>query len=253
MKIVVCIKQVGSLGDDIEFTSDCSDVDQQVLEMALNEWDSAAVEEALQIKEKLVASAEVVAVTVGAHGVEPALYQYLAMGVDRAIRVDGVERQDPIAIAGALADVIRQEQPDLILCGVQSSDWAQAATGSALAGFLDVPVVALARKLDLDCAAKRAVVTRELDGGRLDVVQTSIPAVITVQTGINSPRYATLRAIKQAQRRPPEVATANELPSFGGCIRQMFVPQRRGGAQMLGADAAEVAAKVHALIAGALK
>ena len=253
MKIMVCVKHAMTVGDDIEFSPDGGDVAAELLEGALNEWDSAALEEAVLIKERQVPDAEVIAVSVGGDGVEASLRECLARGADHAIRVDGLERQDPIALAGALADVARQLQPDLVFCGVQSSDWAQAATGSAIAGFLDWPLVAVVRELRYDPQARSARATRELEGGRLDVVETDMPAVLTIQTGINAPRYATLRAIKQAERRELQVLAAPASPPFGQCERRMYVPTKGAGAQMLGTDAAQVAAKVVEIIKGALK
>lgn len=253
MKILVCIKHAMTVGDDIDFAPDGSDVDARLLEGSLNEWDAAALEEAVLIKEKQVPEARVIAVTVGAEHVEASLRQCLARGADHAMRVDGLDRHDPIAVAGALSDVARQVQPDLIFCGVQSSDWAQAATGSAIAGFLDWPLVAVVRELRCDPQARSARATRELEGGRLDVVETDLPAVLTIQTGINAPRYATLRAIKQAEKRELQVLAASPAPAFGQCDRRMYVPAKGAGAQMLGTDPAQVAARVVEIIKGALK
>jgi electron transfer flavoprotein beta subunit len=253
MKIMVCIKHAMTVGDDIDFAPDGGDVDPALLEGSLNEWDAAALEEAVLIREKQAPEAQVIAVTVGAEPVEASLRQCLARGADHAMRVDGLNRQDPIAVASALGDVARQLQPDLIFCGVQSSDWAQAATGSAIAGFLDWPLVAVVRELRLDPQTRSARATRELEGGRLDVVESDLPAVLSIQTGINAPRYATLRAIKQAERRELQVIPAPPAPEFGHCDRRMYLPSKGAGAQMLGTDPAQVAAKVVEIIKGALK
>jgi len=137
-------------------------VDPDYVDAALNEWDSFATEEALQLKERL--GGEVVVVTCGERGAEAALRRCLAMGADRAIRVEGAGR-DPFAVARALADVVRGESPDLVLCGVQSSDSGQAATGTVLAELLELPRLAVVVKLDVDGGGGRAVVNRELEGG----------------------------------------------------------------------------------------
>ena len=245
MKIVVCVKQVLQLGDEVEFTDDGLEVDPDYLDPALNEWDSFATEEALQLKERL--GGEVVIVTCGDRGAEAALRRCLAMGADRAVRVEGAGR-DPIAVARALADVVRGESPDLVLCGVQSSDSVQAATGTALAELVDLPRVAVVVKLDYDEGAGKAIVDRELEGGLLDRVEVDVPAVLTIQTGINQPRYANLRAIKQAERVEVDVrqAALGGQPAFR--VRRMFVPPKGEGAEMLGRDPAEVARRIAEIV-----
>ena len=245
MKIVVCVKQVLQLGDEVEFTDDGLEVDPDYLDPALNEWDSFATEEALQLKERL--GGEVVIVTCGDRGAEAALRRCLAMGADRAIRVEGAGR-DPIAVARALAHVVREEVPDLVLCGVQSSDSVQAATGTALAELVDLPRVAVVVKLDYDEGAGKAIVDRELEGGLLDRVEVDVPAVLTIQTGINQPRYANLRAIKQAEQVEVDVrqAALGGQPAFR--VRRMFVPLKGEGAEMLGRDPAEVARRIAEIV-----
>src|ERR1700694_2403009 len=144
MKIVVCVKLVKVLGDEVEFTPDGLDVDPDYLEHALNEWDACALEEALQIRERL-GEAEVVAVTAGDKKSEDALRRCLAMGAERAVRVDSAAI-DPIATAIALASAVAPESPDLVLCGVQSSDSVQGSSGTALAERLGLPRVAVVKK-----------------------------------------------------------------------------------------------------------
>ena len=249
MKIVVCVKQVAILGDEVEFTSDERDVDEDYLEFALNEWDSYSLEEALLIKEA-VGEGEVVAVTVGNEDAEEALRRCLAMGADRAVRVaaEAAHAADPLTIARGLAAAIGPEDPDLIFAGVQSSDSVQAATGTMLAELLGLPRVAVVTKVDYDHGARRAAVHRELEGGLLDVVDVQTPAVLTIQTGINQPRYATLRAIKQAKEK--EIAVLEDAavvpPAYR--VRRMFVPTRSESAESLGDDPGEVARRIAELV-----
>jgi electron transfer flavoprotein beta subunit len=245
VRIVVCVKQVLQLGDEVEFTDDGLDVDPDYLDAALNEWDSFATEEALQLKERL--GGEVVVVTCGERGAEAALRRCLAMGADRAIRVEGAGR-DPFAVARALADVVRGESPDLVLCGVQSSDSVQAATGTVLAELLGLPRVAVVVKLDVDGGGGRAVVDRELEGGLLDRVEVDLPAVLTIQTGINQPRYANLRAIKLAEQVEVDVRQAAAGGQEALRVRRMFVPEKGEGAEMLGRDPAEVARRIAEIV-----
>lgn len=243
MRTLVCIKQVKNLGDEVEFTADGTDVDPDYLDAALNEWDSYATEEAIRLRE--ASGGEVVVVTCGPKESEAALRRCLAMGADRAVRVEGVEGHDPIRVAHALAAVVRDESPDLVLCGVQSSDSVQAATGTALAELVGLPRVAVVTRLEPGAGTAR--VHRELEGGIVDVVDVDLPAVLTIQTGINEPRYANLRAIKQAEQVEVAVRAAGDAPSASR-VRRMFTPPRGEGAEMLGGDPAEVARRIAEIV-----
>jgi electron transfer flavoprotein beta subunit len=245
VKTLVCVKQVRVLGDEVEFTGDGLDVDPDYVDLALNEWDTYATEEALRLRE--AHGGEVVVVTCGSEESEAALRRCLAMGADRAVRVEGEPGADPIAVARALADVVRDEQADLVLCGVQSSDAVQAATGTALAELLGLPRVAVVAKLEHDPRAARTVVHRELEGGLVDVVEVDTPAVLTIQTGINEPRYANLRAIKQAEQVEIQVRQA-AAGAASSRVRRMFVPSRGEGAEMLGDDPAAVARRIAEIV-----
>ncbi len=247
MKVVVCVKQVGALGDEVEFTDDERDVDPDYLDYALNEWDSYATEEALRLREA-AGDGEVVAVTVGDEEAEDAMRRALAMGADRGIRVwsDDLAGADPITVARVLAEVVRAESPDLVFCGVQSSDAVQAATGAALAEFLDLPRVAVVTKLELRNGS--ATVHRELEGGLVDVVEVDTPAVLTIQTGINEPRYATLRAIKQAEQKEIEAREPSDLGAPAARVRRMFVPPKGEGAELLNGDAAAIAGRIKEIV-----
>ena len=246
MKIVVCVKQAASLGDEVAFAEDGRAVDPDYLDFALNECDAYASEEALRLRE--MAGGEVVVVTVGDEGADPALRRCLAMGADRAIRVwsDGLAGGDPIAVARVLADAVRAENPDLVLCGVQSSDEANGAVGSALAAFLDFPCEACAVGLELD-GNGTARVRRELEGGLIEVREVQLPAVITVQTGINEPRYATFRAIKQAEQKELAVREA-AVPRAHARIVRMAEPLREHHAEMIEGKASVVAERIATIL-----
>jgi electron transfer flavoprotein beta subunit len=248
VKVVVCVKQVKALGDEVEFTDDELDVDPDFLEPALNEWDSYATEEAVRIKERLPeGETEVVVVSVGDEEAEDAMRRCLAMGADRGIRVEGLAERDPISTARALAEVVRGESPDLVLCGVQSSDAVQGATGTALAELLGLPRVAVVKKLEWSGSGP-ATVHRELEGGLVDVVEVETPALLTIQSGINEPRYATLRAIKQAEQQEIDVreVSGDGAPAYR--VRRMFVPTKGEGAEMLGQEPADVARRIKELV-----
>jgi electron transfer flavoprotein beta subunit len=215
----------------------------------LNEWDACAVEEAIQIRERL-GEGEVVVVTAGDEEAEGALRRCLAMSADRAIRVDG-EPRDPISTARALAEVVASESPDLVLTGVQSADSVQGSTGVALAELLGLPRVAVVTKIEWSGSGP-ATVDRELEGGLVDVVEVDTPALLTIQTGINQPRYANLRAIKQAEQQEIAVVSADVgEPAYR--VRRMFSPPRGTGAELLEGNAAQVAQQIAELLKERLK
>ena len=210
----------------------------------MNEWDACAAEEAIRIRERL-GEGEVVVVTVGDEEAEGALRRCLAMGADRAIRVDA-EPRDPISTARALAGVVAAESPDLVLTGVQSADSVQGSTGAALAELVGLPRVAVVTKLEWSGSGP-ATVDRELEGGLVDVVEVDTPALLTIQTGINQPRYANLRAIKQAEQHEIAVVGADVgQPAYG--VRRMFTPPHGAGAELLEGTPAQVAQRIAELL-----
>ncbi len=256
MKVVVPVKQVARLDDEAELV-DARTVDPDALEWELNGWDGFSVEAALQLTEG-ADGGEVVVVSVGDDEAEEGLLACLAKGADRAIRVwdDGLADADPLAIARVLAEAVRAEQPDLVLCGAQSSDTVASATGVALAAHLGLPRVAVVKRLDYDAGSGTATVQRELEGGTVEVLRVSCPALLTIQTGINEPRYATLRAIKQAREKPLEVRdlgalglSAADVAAAAGSRTRALRPHECGeGAQMLDGSAADVAGRIAEIV-----
>jgi electron transfer flavoprotein beta subunit len=188
----------------------------------------------------------VVVVSVGPEDVEDCMRRCLAMGADRGIRIHSEERLDPIQVARALAEVVRSESPDLVFTGVQSADAVQAATGTALAELLDLPRVAVVTKIELGDG--KATVNRELEGGVVDVTEVETPAVLTIQTGINEPRYATLRAIKQAEEKEIEVRQPGDVGAAAYAVRKMFVPPKGEGAEMLNGSPVDVAQRIKEIV-----
>jgi len=184
-------------------------------------------------------------VTVGDDESEGALRRCLAMGADRAVRVDA-EPLDPVSTARALAGAVAAESPDLVLTGVQSADSVQGSTGTALAELLGLPRVAVVTELSWDGGGP-ATVSRELEGGLVDVVEVDTPALLTIQTGINEPRYANLRAIKQAEQQEIAVVEADAgEPAYR--VRRMFSPPRGAGAELFDGDPAAVAQRIVELV-----
>jgi electron transfer flavoprotein beta subunit len=256
MKIVVPVKQVAVVDEDFELDDDGTGVDPDFLEWSLNEWDDFSVEAALQLAEAEPGS-EVVVVTVGDEEATEGLLTCLAKGADRGVRVweDSLEGVDALAVARVLAAAVGRESPDLVLCGVQSSDAVNSATGIGLAAHLDMPRVAVARAISNDGGS--LTVERELEGGLVEVVRIRMPALLTVQTGINEPRYANLRAIKQAKEKPLEeldlgglgLSSSNVEAASGARLRKLAVPAAGEGAEMLRGSPAEVATRIREIVA----
>ena len=205
MKVLVTVKEVAEAADDFELAEGALDIDERYLEYDLNEWDEYAVEEGVRIAEDNE-DTEVVSVTIGPERSEETIRMALAKGVDRAIRVwdDALEETaflDVEARAAILEAVVSEEEPDLVLTGVQAADDGFGATGVALADAISFEWAAVVNDLDLDLENDLAHVHRELEGGVEELTDVSLPAVLSIQTGINEPRYASLRGIRQAQSK----------------------------------------------------
>ena len=200
MKILVPIKIAASL-DDHSSVRDGS-IDRDAVEWDINEWDMFALEAALQVLESRDGG-ELVVVTVGGDEVDdgcspPWRWARIGRSMSRSMRT--AYRSTFSSSQRSWVPSIEPEAPDLVLCGVQSSDTAAAATGVALAGLLDMPRVAVVRSIVVGDGT--AEVHRELEGGLVEELEVPLPAVLTVQTGINEPRYANLRGIAEAKDKP---------------------------------------------------
>jgi electron transfer flavoprotein beta subunit len=259
MKIVVPVKQVAALDEEFELLDDSVGVDPDFLEWDINEWDTFSLEAALELRDSIDGDGhEVVVVTVGDEGAEEGLLSCLAKGADRAVRVwdEALEGADVLAIAKVLATLVERESPDLVLCGVQSSDAVNGATGVALAGYLGLPHVAVVKRIDYDPAAASATVDRELEGGLIEVLSVGTPALLTIQTGINQPRYANLRAIKQAREKPLAVSGLEDVGLDAGAVAAaagsravgLATPERSESAEMLNGSPAAVAARIVEIV-----
>jgi len=258
MKLLVAVKQVAALDEDFEIRADGRDVEADFLIRDVNEWDDYSLEEALKIKEAAASPVEVVVVSVGPEDADEALRKCLAKGADRAIRVwdEAIEGSDSIAIARVIAAVSRREAPQMLFAGVQSSDHAFASTGVATAAFLDWPHAAVVANLTYTPGGDTAVFRRELEGGVLHEMQIDCPAVLTIQLGINTPRYASLRSIKQAAAKPIEVLSLGDLGIAAADVgesgslsrvRRMYIPDK-GRAEMIEGGVEEQAARLAQII-----
>jgi electron transfer flavoprotein beta subunit len=254
MRVIVCVTPAASVEDEVEFTPDGRAVDPLCVDVALNEWDAYATETAVRLREASVDTdaGEVVTVTVGDREADPVIRRCLAMGADRAIRAwnDGLGEAaaDPLGVAAVLAGAIRDEQPDLVLCGYQSADGIGAATGTALAALLGLPVATCVVGLEIDATKRSATVRRELEGGIVETRMVALPAVLTIQSGINEPRYATFRAIKQAEQKELRVVDPDAPPPVGAFVGRMSIPVHDRHAEMIPGKPAQVAARIAEIV-----
>jgi len=211
MKVLVAVKRVIDYNVKIRVKPDNSDVDLTNVKMAMNPFCEIAVEEAVRLKEKDVAT-EVVAVTVGPKAAQEQLRTALALGADRAIHVETDERVESLGAAKALAKLVEEEQPGLVILGKQAIDTDNNQTGQMLAALTGLPQGTFASAVNIsgDGGDGKIQVTREIDGG-LQTVELSLPAIVTTDLRLNEPRYAKLPDIMKAKKKPLDVKSPADL------------------------------------------
>lgn len=207
MKILVPVKRVVDANVKVRVAADQSGVDLSNVKMAMNPFCEIAVEEAVRLKEKGLAS-EVIAVTVGNEKSQEQLRTAMALGADRSIWVEQAEEAEPLAIAKLLQALVNKESPDLVILGKQSIDGDNNQVGQMLAALCNMPQGTFAFNVDIQDG--RAIVSREVDGGE-QVVSLALPAVITTDLRLNEPRYAKLPDIMKAKKKPLEHFTPEQL------------------------------------------
>ncbi len=242
MKILVCAKRVVDANVKISVKADGSGVDLANLKMAMNPFDEIAVEEAVRLRESGKAD-EAIVVSLGVTACQETLRTALAMGLDRAILVESDAELQPLAVAKLLAEVVKREQPDLIIMGKQAIDDDNNQTGQMLAALLGWGQGTFASEVVL--SEGRVEVTREIDGG-LETVALPLPAVVTTDLRLNEPRYVKLPNIMKAKKKPLDVTTPDELgvdikPRLE--VLKVEEPPKRSG----GVKVADVAALVDKL------
>lgn len=244
MRILVCLKQVPDKDSTFRINATGTWVETGNLSFQINEYDRYALEEALRLRD--AGGAEVVVISMGPDRVSQALKTALAMGADRAIHVrDASEQPDPLAVARILHAAAQHEAFDLVLTGFQAEDDNFAQVGPLLARLLEVPCATGIMRLAVvdDGAAVR--VEREMENNRLQVVDVTLPAVLTVQTGINEPRYASLKGIMAAKRKETRGVTPAELGLGDGAGARMKVleiapPPKGKGCEILAGSTEEI-------------
>ena len=207
MKIVVAIKRVVDYNVKVRIKPDGSGVDIDGVKMSVNPFDENAIEEAIRLKEKGIAT-EIVAVSIGTQANQDVLRHALAMGVDRATLIESDTPVEPLAVTKLLKAVIAREQPNLILLGKQAVDDDAGQVGQMLAALLDYPQATFASLIEVH--GTEAVVTREVDGGT-ETLAIRLPAVITADLRLNNPRFVKLPNLMMARKKPIETISVAEL------------------------------------------
>ncbi len=252
MNSIVCVKRVPFTQEvDFEMDDQRKDIRKDMLAYVINEWDNYAVEEAVLLKEKL--GGQVTAVTVGKDEDEEVLRRCLAMGVDKAVRIDpGGLTPDAFMVSRILAEVIKGLEYDLIFTGVQADDVNDGAVGMMLAEHLAIPHAAVVT--GIATKGPEATIRMELEGGMEEVSRIGLPALLSIQTGINEPRYASMMAMRKAAKKELKVIRVEDLGlseedlSPWTMVEEVFLPPETEGAEILEGDPAAVAEKILQII-----
>jgi electron transfer flavoprotein beta subunit len=242
MKIIVAIKQVPVR--DSQLRVEGAWIQESDLSFEINEPDAYALEEALQLKEKH--GGEVIALCAGPARATQTIREALAKGADRAIHVETSEENlstlDTLGVARLLADSVKAENPDLILTGLQSDDLGYGQTGVVLAELLGIASSTIIMQVEVKDGAIR--VKREMEDGWFQHITMPMPAVLTIQSGINKLRYATLMGIKKAKSKEIRLVKPAELGAATAKIEKIYVPQKNKQTQIFEGDAKQAAAKL---------
>ncbi len=242
MKILVPVKRVVDYNVKVRVKSDQTGVDIANVKMSMNPFDEIAVEEAVRLKEKGIAT-EVIAVSCGLLSCQETLRTAMAIGADRAILVETDAELQPLAVAKLLAAVLQKESAQLVILGKQAIDDDANQTGQMLAALADLPQATFASRVEI--ADGHATVTREVDGG-LETIRVSLPAIVTTDLRLNEPRYVTLPNIMKAKKKTLDKLTPADLGvDPAPRIRTLKVSEPAG--RQAGVKVADVAALVGKL------
>ena len=232
MKLLVAVKRVIDFNVKPRVKMDGSGVDLANVKMSMNPFDEIAVEEAIRLKEKGIAT-EIVAVSIGPAKAQETLRTALAMGADRAVLVQTEEEVEPLAVAKILKGIAAEENPDLIILGKQAIDDDCNQTGQRLAALLGWPQATFASKVEVE--GDTAKVTREVDGG-LQTIKLKGPAIVTTDLRLNEPRYASLPNIMKAKKKPIDDKSAADygvdLTPHLEIVKTSEPPGRKGGVKV---------------------
>ena len=247
MKIGVCVKQVPAKDAPLAIVGDSAWIRESDIGFETNEPDGFALEEALRLKEKH--GGEVVAISMGPDRAKQTIKEALAKGADRALHVevaaDDLAARDTLGIAQLLADAVKEEQPDLILTGLQSDDLGYGQTGVILAEIMGLPHGTIIMAIEI--TGDHMKLKRELEAGWFQWVEIPLPAVLSIQSGINKPRYATLKGIMAAKKK--DIATVDRA-SLGVTVtptqqvQRIYVPTKTKKTEFITGQPKEIAAKL---------
>ena len=242
MKILVAVKQVPERDAQVHVAPDGKWINEDDLSYTINEPDAYALEEALQLKEKH--GGEVVVVCAGPERVTSTLREALAKGADRAIHIeaDDLGDRDTLGIAKMLAGAMKDESADLILTGLQSDDLGLGQTGVVMAELLGIPHATIIMQVEKTDSGLR--VKRELEDGWFQHVDMPLPALLTIQSGGNKLRYATLMGIKKAKTKETKTVTAEPAGAKAVALERVYLPEKQKKTEMLTGTPAETAAKL---------
>lgn len=256
MKSFVCIKYVPDTSEaDIKVDASGKGVDSSRFSFDINDADNYAVEEAVLTKE--AHGGEVTILSIGPQESDVMIRMALAKGADDAVRIQDsrIAGYDPLCTARVLAGAIKGQDFDLVLTGCIASDDGQMAVGVALAEMLGVPHAAMVKKVEVIDGKVKAY--RELEGGLMEVLEVSLPAVLTIQTGINEPRYAPIKGIRLAQKKELKVVnlddlglSADEVGEAGSkvCLNKLYIPEIVSKAEIIEGEPDEKAAKLASIL-----
>ena len=250
MNIAVCVKRIPKTAEaDIFIEKDGKDIKKDHLVYHLNDWDGYAVREAALLKEKY--GGEITVITVGPEESKEVLTRCLAMGADRAVRIEETASPDAHLIATILSHAIKNQSFDLILTGVQAEDDNYGQVGVSLAQMLGLPHAAIVTHIEI--LGEKAKVRRELEGGIEEVVELKLPAVLTIQTGINEPKYVSLAALLEAEDKETKDVGLEEVGLASGesvdtKIDQVFFPPVGKMAEILKGNPEEVVMQLTEII-----
>lgn len=256
MDVIVCVKHVPETAEaDLKINSTGKGIEKTGLVFDINEWDDYALEEAVRLKEKF--GGTVTAVTVGAEDADNTLRKCLARGADKAVRLTDpkFENSDGYVIAKILHKVVKDMPFNLILTGAQADDDSYAVVGPFLAELLGVPHATMVKKIEL--TGEVAKINRELEGGLQEIVEVKLPSVLSIQTGINEPRYVSIMGTRKAMQKEIKVMSLaetglgeSEVGEAGSwvTIQKMYVPPVEKLAEFLKGSPEEVASKIAEIL-----
>jgi len=244
VKVVICMKQVPVKDARLTIRGDGGWIEEQDLNFEINESDHYALEEGLRLQEKL--GGEAIVCAMGPERVKEAIKQGLAKGANRALYINDTAAPsfDPFVNASRLAAAIGPEKPDIILTGLQTDDLGWGQTGVILAELLGLPHATIV--MEIEASDDRIKVKRELESGWFQWVELPLPALLTIQSGINQIRYATIKGIMAAKRKEIREIAVSELDSQDGHLKltRLYVPEKKKKTELFEGDPKEVAQKL---------